>query len=154
MLYDCINGKRIKDKSNKIAWVHKQSIVSDKHPNFMLKQCLFGLHLLRNCAKNTKIGIVESESTAVEMSIIYPNWQWLATGGASNIRTEEISAIAQSKDIVLFPDAGKYELWRNKVEEIKSFANSVSVSSVLEKYYQLHPAELNNFDLRDIMGRL
>lgn len=151
MLYDPENGKRIKEQTSKIAWVHKQSIISNIHPNFMLKQCLFGLHTMRNCAKSNNIGIVESESTAVEMSILYPHWQWLATGGSSNMRKDEISAIAQSNNVVLFPDAGKYELWKNKIEEIKPFANNVRVSSVLEKYYLLYPAELNNFDLRDIM---
>ena len=65
MLYDYYTGHRVKDPFNHIAWVHK----SENTKNFHLKQCLFGLHLLR---PDTKIvAIVEAEKTAVVASIFF-----------------------------------------------------------------------------------
>ena len=42
MLYDPTTGKRVKEPFNHISWVHKVI----KQPEFELKQCLFGEHLL------------------------------------------------------------------------------------------------------------
>lgn len=40
MLYNGDTGKRIKKPYNHVSWIHKQL----KIPNFVLQQCLFGLH--------------------------------------------------------------------------------------------------------------
>ncbi len=64
MLYDYHTGHRVKDPFNHIAWVHK----SENTKNFHLKQCLFGLHLLR---PDTKIvAIVEPEKDSRESNRI------------------------------------------------------------------------------------
>lgn len=64
MLYDYHTGHRVKDPFNHIAWVHK----SENTKNFHLKQCLFGLHLLR---PDTKIvAIVEAEKDSRESNRI------------------------------------------------------------------------------------
>ena len=65
MAYDTTTGKRLKSKDEKplINWVH--SVL--KKPNYNLKQCLFGLHLLNDNVK--QVAIVESEKTAIIMSI-------------------------------------------------------------------------------------
>jgi len=41
-------------------------------PKYNLKQCLFGLHLLNENLK--QVAIVESEKTALIMSIEFPNY--------------------------------------------------------------------------------
>lgn len=64
MLYDYHTGHRVKDPFNHIVWVHK----SENTKNFHLKQCLFGLHLLR---PDTKIvAIVEAEKDSRESNRI------------------------------------------------------------------------------------
>lgn len=64
MLYDYHTDHRVKDPFNHIAWVHK----SENTKNFHLKQCLFGLHLLR---PDTKIvAIVEAEKDSRESNRI------------------------------------------------------------------------------------
>ena len=70
MAYDTTTGKRLKNKDGKplINWVH--SIL--EIPKYNLKQCLFGLHLLNENLK--QVAIVESEKTALIMSIEFPNY--------------------------------------------------------------------------------
>ncbi len=67
MLYDPENGKRIKQPHNHITWVH--NIL--KLPDFNLRQCLFGEHLL-NDNINKPVAITESEKAALISSIYFP----------------------------------------------------------------------------------
>ena len=69
MLYDKVTGKRIKEPYNHINWIHK----AIKEPDFNLCQCLFGLHQTSEDYQKT-IAIVESEKTAIVMSIFIPNF--------------------------------------------------------------------------------
>jgi hypothetical protein len=48
-----------------------------KEPEFNLSQCLFGLHRIEDHQKTIT---VESEKTAIVMSILLPHYIWLATG--------------------------------------------------------------------------
>tara|TARA_B100000780_G_C21122271_1_gene454701 strand:+ start:2060 stop:2968 length:909 start_codon:yes stop_codon:yes gene_type:complete len=78
MLYNEVTGKRKKEPYNHINWLHK----AIKEPGFNLCQCLFGLHLI-NEDYQKDIAIVESEKTAIIMSIFLPDFIWLATGSKS-----------------------------------------------------------------------
>lgn len=96
MLYDYHTGHRVKDPFNHIAWVHK----SENTKNFHLKQCLFGLHLLR---PDTKIvAIVEAEKTAVVASIFFSDVLFLATGGLQNLNAERCAPLKGHR-VILFP---------------------------------------------------
>ena len=75
MLYSPTTGKRLKEPFNHISWVHKFL----EQPEFELKQCLFGEHLLID--KTKPVAIVESEKTAVIASVYLPQFIWLAFGG-------------------------------------------------------------------------
>ena len=70
MSYNTETGKRTKnnDGKSKINWVHSAL----KKTNYNLKQCLFGLHLLNDNVK--QVAIVESEKTALIMSLNYPKY--------------------------------------------------------------------------------
>lgn len=83
MLYNKNNGKRIKEPYNHINWLHKAT----KEPDFKLCQCLFGLHRINEDYQKT-IAIVESEKTAIVMSIFLPDFIWLATGSKGNFKFE------------------------------------------------------------------
>lgn len=105
------NGNRVKDK---ISYVH--SVLGIR--NFELKQCLFGLHLLRyDRERFKKICIVESEKTAIICSIFYPEYHWLASGGLNNLSYEKIKELQASR-IVFIPDLGCFQIWRKKIKEI------------------------------------
>lgn len=101
MLYDYHTGHRVKDPFNHIAWVHK----SENTKNFHLKQCLFGLHLLR---PDTKIvAIVEAEKTAVVASIFFPDVLFLATGGLQSLNAERCAPLKGHRVILFQTSAQK-----------------------------------------------
>ena len=118
MLYDYHTGHRVKDPFNHIAWVHK----SENTKNFHLKQCLFGLHLLR---PDTKIvAIVEAEKTAVVASIffpdvLFPRYRWSAEPQRRALCTP------QGHRVILFPDLGAEDKWREKAAKIPALKGCI-----------------------------
>ena len=138
MLYDKITGKRIKKPYNHINWLHK----AIKEPDFNLCQCLFGLHLINEDYQKT-IAIVESEKTAILMSIFLPDFIWLATGSKGNLKFELLKPI-KKRNIVLFPDKGEYFNWLNKATEINALGFKIAVSELIEQ-----TDFENGFDLAD-----
>ena len=100
MAYDITTGKRIKDKNiTAISWVHYKL----KKPKESIRQCLFGLHLLNDNIK--QVAIVESEKTAIIMTIELPQYTWMATGSLGGFKDEYLKPL-KSKEIIAFPDKG------------------------------------------------
>jgi len=124
MEYNPETGKRIKDENGKarINWMHKQP--------YNLKQCLFGLHLTKE-DKNKTIAIVESEKSAVIMSIFVPDFLWLATGSKSGFKIEYLTPIKFRK-IIAFPDKGCFKEWFDKALEMNNFGYNITVSDLIE----------------------
>ncbi len=106
------NGHRVHGKNN---WVH--SVL--KLPDFNLKQCLFGEHILKH-APDATVCIVESEKTAIIASAFIPEMVWLATGGAENLNKDKMKVL-RGRKVILFPDASKngriYQKWEQKAAE-------------------------------------
>ena len=125
MLYSPNTGKRVKEPCNHISWVHKAL----RQPEFELKQCLFGEHLLIDKAK--PIAIVESEKTAVLASVYLPQFIWVAVGSLSNLNAEKCS-ILKGRTVTLFPDLNGFEKWSSKAMELSHLA-SFQVSDLLER---------------------
>jgi hypothetical protein len=138
MLYDKYTGKRIKEPYNHINWLHKAT----KEPNFNLNQCLFGLHRINEDYQKT-IAIVESEKTAIVMSIFLPEYIWLATGSKGNFKFELLSPL-KKRNIVAFSDKGEYTNWINKATDLAALGYKISVSDLIEK-----TNFENGFDLAD-----
>ena len=128
MAYDTATGKRRKNEDGKplINWVH--SIL--KKPNYILKQCLFGLHLLNSKVK--KIAIVESEKTALIMSIEFPQYTWMSTGSLGGFKYEYLEPI-KDIEIIAFPDKGGYVHWQKTAEILNKKDFDIEVSKLLEK---------------------
>jgi hypothetical protein len=143
MLYDARTGKRVKDPFNHITWVH--SIL--RIPNFHLKQCLFGAHLLNYDAAKT-VAIVESEKTAIISSVFHPEFIWLACGSLSNL-SGRLLEIVKDRKIVLFPDAGCYEIWKENVRKISSKL-LITVSEILE-HFATEEQKKEGYDLADFL---
>ncbi len=138
MLYDKYTGKRIKEPFNHINWLHK----AIKEPDFNLCQCLFGLHNTTEDYQKT-IAIVESEKTAIIMSIILPDYIWLATGSKGNFKFELLEAL-KKRNIIAFPDKGEYFNWLNKATELNAIGFKIAVSELIEQ-----TDFENGFDLAD-----
>ena len=89
MLYNYDTGKRVKQPYNHVSSMHKKL----KLDNFVLQQCLFGLHIIYDITKDNIICIVESEKTAIIMSIVLPNFLWLATGSKTGFKKEMLQPV-------------------------------------------------------------
>lgn len=139
MLYDRFTGKRIKKPYNHIDWLHKHT----KEPNFNLCQCLFGLHLVNEYPQKS-IGIVESEKTAIVMSIFLPDFIWLATGSMGNFKYDLLKPI-KNRQIIAFPDKGIYNEWLNKATELNANYFKITISDLIE-----NTDFDNGFDLADL----
>jgi len=142
MAYDITTGKRQKNKDGKalIHWVH--SVL--KIPNYNLKQCLFGLHLLNNNVK--QVAIVESEKTAIIMSIEFPNYTWMSAGSLQGFKYEYLAPL-KGTAIIGFPDKGGYAQWQKTAEKLNEKGFEIEVSKLLEnKEYD------DGWDLVDVLN--
>lgn len=144
MLYNPTTGKRVKEPHNCITWAH--SVL--KQPNFTLKQCLFGEHLITKYP-NKPIAITESEKTAIIASVFMPNFNWLATGGAQNLNKEMLMPL-QGKKIILFPDVNQYNKWKQTAAGIILPQTQITISDYLEKNATPQMRE-HGADLADIL---
>lgn len=122
-------GKRAKSSDGKgqINWVHSLN----KIKNFNLDQCLFGLHLI-NETNQKIVAIVESEKTAIIMSVFKPEYTWLATGSKHGFKHSMLEPIKKFK-IVAFPDKSEYEDWKQRTIELNAKGFKISVSDWIEQ---------------------
>lgn len=120
-------------QSGAINWVHNrlklQNVISQ---DFNLEQCFFGEHLLKSYP-NKNIAIVEGEKTAIIASIVFPDYNWLATGTLNGLSLNKCFVL-DKRNVYIFPDLGKgYVEWMKKVDEISKFIRwDVHVSDLLE----------------------
>lgn len=121
MAYHADTGKRIKNETNAIQWMHSIHKLQD----YTLHQCLFGEHLLPH--STLPVAIAESEKTAIVASIHAPQYLWLATGGIHNLSVAKLNVL-KGRRIVLFPDAGAYTRWNSIATQV----SQCTVSTVLQ----------------------
>lgn len=142
MQYHLSTGKRVKDAEGRgrLNWVHKLLKLKD----FELSQCLFGLHLVNETSTDS-IALVESEKSALILSMCYPMYTWLATGGKQNFKEDMLNPIKQYK-IVAFPDKGELMDWQHKARALEAKDFRITVSTALE-YKEQYP---EGTDLADI----
>lgn len=98
------HDERIKDIFRRIGKANPMT--PDK---WQLNQTLFGLHILHDAPKDTPLCIVESEKTAVIMSIIKPDFIWLSCGGYSMLDVCLLNSLDVLKGhrVLVFPDKSK-----------------------------------------------
>lgn len=148
MQYNPKTGKRVKNKTGAINWVHnKLKRTNRDYATFNLRQCYFGEHLLR-LYPDKPLAIVEAEKTAVITSMIIPQCNWLAAGNLNGLNIEK-SKVFENRDIVLYPDAGCYEKWSRKMVEIKKqIPCQIAISELIE--YHATPQQIEaGYDIAD-----
>lgn len=139
---DC---KRVKTNIPPVRWVHKDSCFS----NFVLKQCLFGEHLLNESTK--PVAITESEKSAVIASIYLPQFIWLAAGSLTNLKLDRCKVL-EGRKVILFPDLNGFETWTKKAKELSSICE-IKVSDLLDKKASFDDRQLG-LDLADYLIRM
>lgn len=127
MQYYCGTGKRVKEPFNHVSWIHKQL----KLNNFILQQCLFGLHNVNRITKNDTICIVESEKTAIIMSIMLPNFLWLATGSKTSFKEKMLQPVKEFK-VIAYPDKTEYTNWNETTKHLNKLGFQIRCSNLLE----------------------
>ena len=98
------NGKRGKY----INWWHSYNKQSCK-----IKQCFFGEHLIEF---DKPVWIVESEKTAIIMSLLKPDRVWIACGSLGGLSPDKCESILGHYQVILCPDAGCYDEWAKEGE--------------------------------------
>jgi len=123
MLYNTETGRRVKEPGNMVAGVHWLLGMADRKP----EPCLFGLHLAAS-DRSKPVAIVESEKSAIIGAGFVPEFTWTATGGKGCLN-REILAPHRGLEVVLFPDLGAFERWKEKAEGLPG----IRVSDILER---------------------
>lgn len=101
------------------------------------------LHLIADTEQKA-IGLVESEKTAVLMSIFKPEYTWLATGCKYGFKEKMLDPIRDFK-IVAFPDKGEFIDWKNTARTL----NSMGFNIVVDKWVEENDFQ-DGTDLADI----
>ena len=177
MLYDVDTGKRVKQPFNHVTWMHslllkrRGELIKQKGArtiyrpadmpeiatlppvNFVLKQCLFGEHLLP-LFPNTPVALCESEKTAIIAFHYFPDYLWLATGGLNNLNAEKCRVLKNRK-VMLFPDVNAYDLWKIKADDLKRQypGMQIGVSNLLERKADAYD-RVNGLDIADVLRTL
>jgi hypothetical protein len=119
-------GKRLKTEFS-TNWFHSYKNIKNslelKDKYSVSINCFFGENYLKD--SDNIIAIVEAPKTACILKEIYPNIDWIATAGETQIKSKNLDVLKNRK-VVLFPDA-KTTLWSEFANE-----NSFFCSTILE----------------------
>lgn len=108
------NGHR--DKSKGISNLHSELKRKDKTHPTQGDQVLFGSHLLR-LYPSASVGVVESQKSAVILSIIHPQIVWVATAGITNFNERLLSSI-YDRNVIAYPDFNGVQEWTRRAKEL------------------------------------
>ena len=110
--YNSVSGKRSKTGYSN-NWFHAYKNIKTelglKDKISKKVDCYFGEHLLR--FNNKPVVIVESEKTAIFLSLIYKDIVFLATGGLGKLKGLSYDILA-NRDVYVFPDNGAAEWFK------------------------------------------
>ncbi len=106
-------------------------------------QCLFGLHLLKDADPDKPIAIVESEKSALIMSMVMPEYLWMACGSLNNFNEKFLEPL-RGRMIFGFPDVDikrdkgtgvsvSCALWRKTAKQLRLQGWRIIVDENLEK---------------------
>ena len=156
-----VDGHRMKEKGQyNTTWLHARMKYAKTNPFDEDKEtasyCLFGQHLMV-AAPDAVINIVESEKTAIIMSIAYGCMRmnlWMACYGIGNLTNANQllkPLIEKGKRIVLYPDHDGVERWQEAARLINYPRLTVNTKPVTEWWT---PADGDKADIADIILRM
>lgn len=105
------DGHRDKEAAHAIGWAHACKELKPYTSGERLVQCFFGEHLIA-AYPTDPIVLVESEKTAMLMSVLIPDYIWLASSGAQGVKNAERNAALKGRRVYLMPDQGKWGEWK------------------------------------------
>ncbi len=147
MGYNPTDGRRVKHPRPLFEWAHR--LVPPPRPGgspFNLRQCFFGAHLAAANPRHTLL-LLESEKAALIMSM-FLTWGGadgtflpIAVGGCEGLGSAPPDAAdpygklrcLRHRRVVLFPDRGKFDLWKARAANLSRWCASVMTASVMER---------------------
>lgn len=147
------DGHRDKTHPRAFIWMHRLAGLREEQPEHaQYVSCLFGLHRLKEGV--TEVHIVESEKTAVMMSVFRPDLCWMATMGLGNLNRFALSPLIEKGIlIVCHPDKDGYDKWDERVRQIRHDEPNVRihVSDYVNNIWR--PGDNPKSDILDLMER-
>ena len=106
-------------------------------------QCLFGLHLLKEADPDQPVAIVESEKSALIMSMARPDYLWMACGSLNNFNQEFLEPL-RGRFIIGFPDvdikrdkrsrvSASCALWQKVAKQLRHQSWRIIIDTTLEE---------------------
>lgn len=128
MGYNSISGKRVKEDGKPPQITYYHSLTESNDYNY--SQCMFGAHLINE--NDQQYGVVESEKTALIMSLEMPEYIWISVNGVGGFKESMLQPL-KGKKIVAFPDKGCYFKWKEPAESLNQIGYNIKVSEILEE---------------------
>ena len=154
------DGHRVKKEQDSYAnaWVHRMLFADKNLPKYDEKKMqyvttYFGMHLM-NAYPKADVNIVESEKTAVIMSILYGEAHgiWMACWGKSNLNAEKMKPLIEAKRrVILFPDHDGIDEWEDKADLIDYERLTVNTEPVKKWWI---PEDGEKADIADVVLRM
>ena len=180
MAYD-LDGHRMKDGKGNVCWVHSMKIDGIRFDEMLAPQCLFGEHLINvdvnvndNChpedihrgaqsslSSSSSLALqavtpplvmlVESEKTALIMSLVCPDKVWLATGGKANFK-ESMLAPLIGLEVAVYPDADALHDWYTRAVEMnRTLGTHLHIPTGYYNLMDHDEARREGWDLADVV---
>ena len=180
MAYD-LDGHRMKDGKGNVCWVHSMKIDGIRFDEMLAPQCLFGEHLINvdvnvndNChpedihreAQSTLsfssslalqaatpplVMLVESEKTALIMSLVCPDKVWLATGGKANFKESMLWPLL-GHEVAVYPDADALRDWEQRIHQLnRELGHSLYIPTGYYNLMNHDEARREGWDLADVV---
>ncbi len=160
------DGHRRKEGSGNVCWVHSIKIDGIRFDEMLAPQCLFGEHLAPLLSPQggktampeySPLGeiegaaIVESEKTALIMSLIKPDTVWLATGGKANFK-EQMLAPLIGLEVAVYPDADALHDWYTRAVEMnRTLGTHLHIPTWYYNLMDHDEARREGWDLADVV---
>ena len=182
MQYNPLTGHRVKEQGFPVNWAHRMRLYGEPS-ELVVPQCLFGEHLINvdvnvndNChpedihreAQSTLsfssslalqaatlplVMLVESEKTALIMSLVCPDKVWLATGGKANFK-EQMLAPLIGLEVAVYPDADALHDWYTRAVEMnRTLGTRLHIPTGYYNLMDHDEARREGWDLADILLR-
>ena len=124
------------------------------------QQCLYGLHRYTGENRSKPVAIVESEKSALIMSIVKPQYLWMATGSLNNFNKQFLLPVKQAA-ITAFPDtdypsqkgvfkSSAFTLWERAAQQMNRDGWNIKMSSALEDSATI-PERMDKIDVADLV---
>ena len=145
MKYDIMSGRRRKDF---FSWVKKE-----ENSDSEIRQCFYGIHLI-DYFKNYRIGIVESEKTALLCDLYFDEKiVWLASGGLNGFNEEKCKDLV-GRTVILLPDLSSEksktnasQLWFDKAI---TFEKKLNIRFIMNGFLEKNSDEKSKENQEDL----